>query len=670
MDIAGDDIAGHHIPTGVFFSLLPQGLPGTQITPAGIKGYHGAAFSMFHNCIIQACVTLGLIMINLVKLRRPDFRSMAIFTNSASYDIRFSGGQKAQFPFLAVNGMLEELVIRNFAIIDDLQIRFGAGLTILSGETGAGKSIIIQAVNLLLGSRASARMIRTGAESAELEAIFRIGKTGSVAAAMAAQGYSEDDHLLIRRVISRSDRHQIFINGRLATVGILNTIVENLASISGQHAHQTLLKPDRHLDILDQYGGLNPLRTRVNDAYQGLTPMIDELNGLIAMRDGRSAHLELLAFQRDEILKSGVTPEEEEELDLEQRRLKNAEALHGAVHKSIDALYGMEGAAIERMADARRYLEKAAEIDPRLDDNARKATEAALAVEDLAETLRSYLSTVHTDDKRLEEVEARQDIIIRLKHKYGGTMAAVFDHLHAAEKELSRVENVSQAIDKLKEKIDRVHENLSRLCRTLSKKRSQAAKKLARAVEAQLASLRMEKTRFRVELAATPAVSDPASYLAVDGRQVTPAGIDQAVFMIAPNVGENLKPLARVASGGELSRVILALKAILAETDSVETVVFDEVDAGIGGGTAEVVGRKLVHLSESHQVICITHLPQIARFGHQHFRIEKTVVDGRTITLMNPLDRKKRVEEIARMLGGEKITRKTLEHAREMLESG
>jgi DNA repair protein RecN (Recombination protein N) len=566
--------------------------------------------------------------------------------------------------------MLQELAIRNFAIIDDLQIRFEGGLTILSGETGAGKSIIIQAVNLLLGSRASARMIRTGADFAELEAIFRVGKTSRVASAMIAQGYATDEDLLIRRVISRSDRHQIYINGRLATVGILNTIVENLASISGQHAHQTLLKSDRHLDILDQYGGLNSLRTQVNDAVAALTPMIDELNSLIAIREGRSAHLELLAFQRDEILKCSVEPDEEEKLDLEQRRLKNAEALHSAVYNSIDTLYGMEGAAIERLADVRGYLEKAGEIDPQLDDSARKIAETAWVVEDLTETLRSYLSSVSIDDKRLEEVEARQDLLIKLKHKYGGTLEAVFDHLKNAEKELARVENISQSISKLEKKLDQRYQGLARKCRKLSKERSRVAKQLARAVEGQLASLRMEKTRFNVALSTTTATPDTPSYLTLNDCQITPNGIDQAIFMIAPNVGENLKPLAKVASGGELSRVILAIKAILAKTDSVETVVFDEVDAGIGGGTAEVVGRKLADLSKSHQVICITHLAQIARFGDQHFRIDKEVVDGRTITMIDPIHRKKRVQEIARMLGGEKITRKTLDHAREMIDSG
>jgi len=565
--------------------------------------------------------------------------------------------------------MLQELAIHNFAIIDDLQIRFRDGLTILSGETGAGKSIVIQAVNLLLGSRASAGMIRTGAESAELEAVFRIEENSPVAAAMSSQGYATDEDLLIRRVISRNNRHRTYINGRLATVNILNTIVENLASISGQHAHQVLLKTERHLEILDQYGGLNSHRGKVTDLYSALQPMIAELNNLIAIRDGHSEHIRLLAFQRDEILKSGISPGEDEQLELEKRRLKNAEALHQSVYNSIDALYGMEGAAIERLTHAERCLEKARRIDPQLDNSAKKIAETALLAEDLAETLRSYLATVNIDEAQLETVEERLDTLIKLKHKYGGSLAAVQDHLEAAEKELAKVKNISETITVLEEKIDKQHHRLAESCQALSKKRVRVARRLAREVESQLVSLRMDKTRFNVELITQPAAPGTPFYLTVDDKLVTENGIDQAMFIIAPNVGEALKPLAEVASGGELSRVVLALKVILAENDSVGTVVFDEVDAGIGGGTAEMVGRKLADLSKSHQVICITHLPQIARFGNHHFRIDKEVIGGRTVTVIEPISRKQRVREIARMLGGEKITRKTIDHAREMLES-
>ena len=571
--------------------------------------------------------------------------------------------------FLPVDNMLQELAIRNFAIIDDLQIRFRSGMTILSGETGAGKSIVIQAVNLLLGSRASVGMIRTGAESAELEAVFRIGKNSPVARTMISQGYTPDDDLLIRRVISRNNRHRTYINGSLATINVLNAIVENLASISGQHAHQILLKKERHLEILDLYGGLDSLRSKVNDLYSAIQPMIAELNRLITIRDGRSEHLRLLAFQRDEILKSGITPGEDEQLEIKRQRLKHAEALHQAIYNSIEALYAMEGAAIERLADAEQCLEKARQIDPQLDNSAKKIAETALSVEDLTETLRSYLSTVKIDEAQLEAVEERLDTLIKLKHKYGGTLAAVMDHLETGEKELAKVENISENISALEIKINNQHHHLGESCRELSKKRTIVARRLAREVESQLVSLRMDNTRFKVELLTQPATVDTPPYLCVDGNLATENGIDQAMFMIAPNVGEVLKPLNEIASGGELSRVVLALKVILAGNDSVGTVVFDEVDAGIGGGTAEVVGRKLADLAKSHQVVCITHLPQIARFGNHHFRIDKEVTGGRTVTVIEPIDREQRVREIARMLGGEKITRKTIAHAREMLES-
>ncbi len=566
--------------------------------------------------------------------------------------------------------MLQELAIRNFAIIDDLNIRFKGGLTILSGETGAGKSIVIQAVNLLLGSRASARMIRTGAEFAELEAVFEVAENSPVAGAMRDHGYVADEGLLIRRVIARNDRHRIYINGGLATVGILNNIVEHLASISGQHAHQILLKTEQHLAILDQYAGLNSLKSEVREAFRDIQPMIEELERLISIRDGRSEHIRLLAFQRDEIANAGITPGEDEKLEHQRQRLKNAETLQQAAFSCIELLYAMDGAAVERLTQAERSLEKARRIDPQLDRFAQKIAETGLMVEDLSETLRSYLATVNVDEIALEDVEGRIDTLIKLKHKYGGSLEAVLAHLKTAEIELAKVENITETIAAMEKNIDRQHRQLATLCRALSKKRVKAARKLAREVESQLVSLHMDNTRFQVELTGLPVSSKTPSYLAVDGCIVTENGIDEAMFMIAPNIGEALKPLADIASGGELSRLVLALKVILAENDAVGTVVFDEVDAGIGGGTAEMVGRKLTDLAKSHQVICITHLSQIARFGDHHFRIDKTVVDGRTVTGIEPINHKQRVQELARMLGGEKITRKTIDHARELLKNG
>ncbi len=565
--------------------------------------------------------------------------------------------------------MLHELIIRNFAIIDDLNILFQDGLTILSGETGVGKSIVIQAVNLLLGSRASTQMVRTGANTAELEALFKIGLDGPVAEAMERNGYSNEGELLIRRIISRNDRHRTYINGRPVTLSILNDIVANLASISGQHAHQLLLKTDQYLNILDHFAGLMALRSQIKESFRDLEPLVEELQRLVAIRDGQSDQYRLLAFQRDEIASAGILMGEDAKLDQERKRLKNAELLQMAVYDCVELIYSTDGAAVERLKQAERALDKVRQFDPELDVNLKKITETSILLEDITESLRTYLAKVHVDESELERVEERIDILVKLKHKYGGSLEAVLEHLKNAELELAKVENIAETIANLEEKIKKHHHRLEKKCRDLSKKRKNAAIKLGNQVTDQLVSLQMARTRFQVSIGGSPAPASTPFYRTAGNCLITEDGIDQVQFLIAPNVGEELKPLSEIASGGELSRMVLALKVILAENDAVGTVVFDEVDAGIGGGTAEMVGRKLAELANCHQVICITHLPQIARFGDHHFRIEKKVSDGRTVTKIEPIGQKERVKELARMLGGKNITRKTMEHAEEMLHS-
>jgi len=564
--------------------------------------------------------------------------------------------------------MLKELSIRNFAIIDDLHIDFSGDLTILSGETGAGKSIILNAVNLLLGSRASAELVRTGAESAELEALFRISATSSVAQIMATNGYDPADGLLIRRLISRSDNNRVYLNGRLATIGLLTTITENLASISGQHAHQGLLKEDQHLLILDQFGGLMTQRRRVHDNYHQILPLVDKLNQLESIRQRQDDQRELLEFQSKEITAASLTPGEDEALEQERLRLKNAESLFQTVHSSIEALYGSSGSVIERLLGVKKNLAAAGRIDSQLKTTAESLASASYQIEDLTAELRSHLNLIQMDDQRLEAVEERLDTLNRLKRKYGGSLEAVFSRLEIIEKELLKVENIGHQIREVEEKLDKLHDQLMRRALALSQKRAETAKKMALKVVTELESLKMSQTEFQVVIHPSAADEKTNSYLTAKEYAITEAGIDRARFMITPNPGEELKPLAGIASGGELSRVVLALKAILAATDSVETIVFDEVDAGIGGGTAEVVGRKLSELARRHQVICITHLPQIAKFGKHHYSISKHVNDGRTLTTIQPLNEDDRYKEIARMLGGEEITQTTLDHARELLK--
>ncbi len=564
--------------------------------------------------------------------------------------------------------MLKELSIRNFAIIDDLQISFSEGLTILSGETGAGKSIILNAVNLLLGSRASTDLVRTGAETAELEALFRITPQSRIAEIMSECGYDPADGLLIRRIIARSDTNRVYINGKLATIQLLNAVTDNLASISGQHAHQGLLKEEQHLSILDQFGGLMSLRQDMVDAYHQLLALIDELKKLERIQSRRSEHLELLQFQKTEISNARLVVGEDEELEQERLRLKNAEMLYQIVHGSIEELYSAPGAVFERISEVKKNLDKAARIDTRLDAEAGNLADSVYRIEGLIEELRSYQSRIQIDEQRLEAVEERLDELNKLKRKYGGSLEAVKSELAGIERELSRVENISGKIDGVNNRISEMREHCQKVATELSQKRQKAAAALAPKIIQALDSLKMAHTSFQVDLGPIAWNDKLDSNLNVANQLLTEYGIDRAAFMIAPNPGEELKPLAAIASGGELSRFVLALKAILAETDEVETVIFDEVDAGIGGGTAEVVGRKLAELAQHHQVICITHLPQIAKFGDHHYGISKHVMDGRTLTTIQPLGEAERQQEIARMLGGEELTAATLKHARELLK--
>lgn len=563
--------------------------------------------------------------------------------------------------------MLQELIIKNFAIIDDLHICFSNKLTIISGETGTGKSIIINAVNLILGSRANSTLIRTGSETAELEALFKIEQGSRAAEIMEEHDFDISEGLLIRRVISRSDKHKIYMNGRIATVQMLTSITENLASISGQHAHQGLLKEAQHLLILDQFGGLMPLRQQVHQCFHEIMPLIKKLNDLKQLKDTQAERIDFINFQKNEIISASIMPDEDKSLEQERIRLKNGEELYRIVHGSIETLYGAEGSILERLAEIKKDLDKAGQIDPELKARARGIDEIVFGVEDIAAQLARYLKNIQIDESRLEEVEVRMDTLQKLKRKYGGSLDAVFSYLKSIETELSEIENVSEKISETESKLVKLHETLVELVIELSEKRKTAAKTLAGKVESELSSLKMGQSAFGVALRRVPAGTESDSHLVADGSVIGETGIDQATFMISANIGEALKPLANIASGGELSRVVLALKAILAQSESVETVVFDEVDAGIGGGVAEVVGKKLSMLADHHQVICITHLPQIAKFGDHHFSVSKTVSNGRTKTQINQLDGEDRLEEIARMLGGEKITQTTLDHAREML---
>jgi DNA repair protein RecN (Recombination protein N) len=563
--------------------------------------------------------------------------------------------------------MLKELLIKNFAIIDDLNIRFEDGLTILSGETGAGKSIIINAVNLLLGSRANAKMIRDGENAAELSAFFDIPSASTAALIMAENGYDPMDGLMVRRVIAANDRHRVYINDRMATMQMLASITADLASISGQHAHQGLVREESHLAILDHFGGLAPLVGQVADLYGKLVPLSRDLQALKDKKNNQAKEMELLRFQAAEIADADIMPDEDELLERERLRLKNAEFLHHCVYSAIDSLQQADGAITERLGEVRKQLERAADLDDGLTAGVERLADHLFGLEDVTETLRSYLGTLDTETDRLESVDARLDLINKLKRKYGGSLASLFKRQDAIQGELTGIDHLDDDIQRKEARLKDCFDQVADLARRLSEKRKGVATDFAESVKKELNGLKMAGTRFRVRFSHTPCDPHASGWLCVDGKVLSASGIDQAAFMIAPNMGEALKPLASIASGGELSRVVLALKAILAQNDAVGTVIFDEVDAGIGGAVADVVGKKLAALAKKHQLICITHLPQIARFGDHHYYIEKRVKAGRTITAIRPMDQEERIKELARMLGGEKITPTALEHARALM---
>lgn len=564
--------------------------------------------------------------------------------------------------------MLKELLIKNFAIIDDLNIRFDGGLTILSGETGAGKSIIINAVNLLLGSRVNARMIRDGHETAELSAFFDVPEGSTAAAIMAENGYDPQDGLLVRRIISGNDRHRIYINDRMATMQMLTSITADLASISGQHVHQGLIREETHLTILDRFGGLSPRVRQVSDLHGKIVTLVQALQVLEEKKKNQDKQMDLLRYQAAEIADADIMPGEDESLEKERLRLKHAESLHQSVFSAIETLHGADGAILEQLGEVRKNLEKAADIDDGLAAGVQSLSDHLFGLEDVTDSLRAYLGSLDTEADRLESVETRLDLINKLKRKYGGSLETLFQKRDAIEVELAATTVIDDDIQRSETQLNSYYDQVSRLARRLSEERTQVASDFAESVEKELEGLKMAGTRFGVSLSPLPCSKPASPWLRVDDNLLSATGIDQAAFMIAPNVGESLKPLASIASGGELSRVVLALKAILAETDAVGTIIFDEVDAGIGGAVAEVVGKKLEALSKKHQLVCITHLPQIARFGDQHYYIEKQVKNGRTTTAIRPMDQEDRIKELARMLGGEIVTRTALEHARTLME--
>ena len=555
--------------------------------------------------------------------------------------------------------MLQELRIKNFAIIDELNLSFSKGLNILSGETGAGKSIILNAVHLLLGDKVTEEWIRSSEEEASVEALFDISGNLEVKErikekASHLQGAGEEDSLIIRRVISRSGRGKVFINGNLATLGVLSEVGEGLLSIYGQHEHQSLQRVETHIDILDEFGGLFGLREEFQKQYQEFVSLSEEVEKIRTEKERRAKERELMAFQSKEIEASGIQIGEEESLKEERTILTHAKKLMDFANASEETLYSEEGSTIEKIQRMLNQGREMAAIDPFLSQPLKALESALIQLEEIALALRDYSKRVEINPMRLDEIENRLEEIDRLKRKYGSTIKEVISFKRKIDEALKSFTSDEEKLSQLEGCLEPLRHTVSGLGNKLSDERKKVALELKKSVERELNSLGMKKTIFEIH---------------IDPLPLSLKGVDRVEFLISPNVGEEVKPLAKIASGGELSRIMLAMKRILAKVGGRQVLIFDEVDSGIGGAMAEVVGKKLRELSHHHQVICVTHLPQIACFADQHHSVRKEVKSGRTITSVDRLEKETIIDEIARMLGGVKITEKTRAHAKEMIEN-
>ncbi len=574
--------------------------------------------------------------------------------------------------------MLSEIIITNFAIVEKLHISFVPGLNVLTGETGAGKSIIIDAVSALLGGRVGAELVRAGANRAQVEGLFLLEPHVRAALKSLIQKNDlegDDDELLIlTREIRATGRTIARVNGRAVTVRLLREIGQKLVDIHGQSEHLSLLRTREHLRLLDRYAGLVSRRRVMAEKVHELRQVRQAL--ALLLRDERelARRADLLAYQVEEIAAARLEIGEEEELVQERMRLTNAERIATLVSEATQLLYeGTEEqlSVADLLGNVYRNLTDLAGIDASLETHRQTADALAVQAEDLARDLRAYLEEIEFRPGRLQEVEERLDLIYRLKRKYGDSIAEVLAFAERAARELETITHSEERVEELGAREEELLREIGSLAAELSQQRREAADNLSASIESELDDLQMTHTRFAVSFEQT---TDPEGAFVGDQRLAFDAtGVDRIEFLIAPNPGEPLKPLARIASGGETSRLMLALKTVLSRADETPTLIFDEIDQGIGGRVGSTVGRKLWGLTASdattpsgHQVLCITHLPQLAGFGDVHFRVRKEMSDERTITGVQSVVGQERVEELAQMLGS--VTNSTRQSAREILE--
>jgi DNA repair protein RecN (Recombination protein N) len=557
--------------------------------------------------------------------------------------------------------MLTELRITNFAVIERLSLIIDSGFTVLTGETGTGKSLLIDAVALLVGGRASSDQIRFGEDEAQLEASFEIPLTHPLLQRLRVREVlgPQDSQLIIRRIIARSGKNRVYLNGVLSPVHVLEEFAGTLIDIHGQHDQQSLLSNSAQLEVLDAFGRLLDLRSQYRSTHREWVRFREERTELAARLQQQTQQEDLLRFQQQELDEAACRIGEEELLQAERRRLGSSRRLVELASEAQERIQGDVHGILANLVLIERALGELSQIDPEMESTVRFASEAKVLLKEVADSLRGYSESLDADPMRLTAIEDRLAVIQKMKKKYGGTIEAVLETHNRVKQELEQLLGADSEIDRYDRLIEERQQNVLVLARALSKRRADAAKRLTKLVDKELNALKMGSVRFLVQV--MPSGPD---------ENYGPDGVDRVEFLLSANAGEPLKPMSRVASGGELSRVMLALKSVLVDIDHVPVLIFDEIDTGVGGAVAATIGKRLRELGRYHQVLCITHLPQVASQAQHHFSVEKSEVNGRTVATVRSLTGMSREGEIARMLGGERITQKTRSAAAELIAGG
>jgi DNA repair protein RecN (Recombination protein N) len=563
--------------------------------------------------------------------------------------------------------MLHELRIKNFAVIDELAVELGPGLNILTGETGAGKTIILDALGVISGERVTSDVIRYGADEASVEAMFdRV--PDFVSSKLNEAGCEFDDELIIKRVLSRSGKNRVYLGGSLAPLNLLAEVGNSLVHIYGQHEHHTLLRPETHLSLLDGFGALAASAEGMRTKFHAMVSAWESLKQTRELLERRKRERGLLQAQAEELANARLRAEEEAELQAKKNVLVHAEKLYQGCLEGEELLYEGESALISRLGRYGTKLRELAHIDGSLSSSVELLESALVQLEEANTALRRYAERVHFEPGALEQLEDRLGEIHRLKRKYNGSVEDILRFQAEVTEELRALDRGEEGLPALERAFGTARNAAWETAGKLSLERQKVARRFKKELERELKSLGMPETSFEVHFLDFADKEDEPPFL-VGGKRITQYGVDQIEFYFSPNPGEPPKPIAKIASGGELSRLMLAIKSLVLAPGDIPTLLFDEVDAGIGGGVAEIVGKKLKGVAASHQVICVTHLPQIAALADSHHVVRKEVVRGRTLTKVKRLNGNERVEEVARMLGGVKITDKTLRHAEEMVKN-